>query len=69
MGATIKIQRLRKGTWRTIETDVTGSTGRYREHLPDRVGKYRSVVKKRVLNGGADVCRRDVSPVRRHTHA
>jgi hypothetical protein len=68
-GATVKIQRWRNGAWRTIETDVTGSTGRYREHLADRVGKYRAVVKKRILNNGADVCRADTSPVRRHTHA
>ena len=68
-GATVKIQRWRNGAWRTIETDVTGSVGRYREHLADRTGRYRAVVKKRALNGGTDVCRRDVSPVRRHTHA
>jgi hypothetical protein len=68
-GATVKIQHRRKGSWRTIDTDVTGPAGRYRESLPDRAGKYRAVVKKRVLNDGADVCRRDVSPVRRHTLA
>lgn len=44
-GATVKIQRRRKGTWRTIDTDVTGLGGRYREPLPDRVGKYRAVVR------------------------
>jgi Abnormal spindle-like microcephaly-assoc'd, ASPM-SPD-2-Hydin/IPT/TIG domain len=67
--ATVKVQRRRRGTWRTIGTDVTGPAGRYRESLPDRKGRYRAKVKKRVRNDGADVCRGDVSPVRRHTHA
>ena len=67
-GATVKVQRRRRGTWRTIGTDVTGPAGRYRESLPDRKGRYRAKVKKRVLNGGANVCRRDVSRVRRHSH-
>jgi hypothetical protein len=65
-GARVKVQRRRKGAWHTIDTDVTGRKGRYREALPDRAGKYRAVAKKRVLNDGADVCRRDVSPVRRN---
>jgi hypothetical protein len=66
-GATVKVQRRRRGTWRTIGTDVTGPAGRYREFLPDREGRYRAKVKKRVLND--DLCRKDVSPVRRHTLA
>jgi hypothetical protein len=64
--ARVKVQRRRKGAWRTIGTDVTGPKGRYHEALPDRGGRYRAVAKKRVRNDGADVCRRDVSPVRRN---
>jgi len=68
-GAIVEVQRRRKGTWRTIDTAVADPEGRYRESLQDRVGKYRAVVEERVVNNGADVCDRDVSPVRRHTHA
>jgi hypothetical protein len=66
--ATVKVQIRHNGTWRTLDTDFTGLAGRYREALPDRVGPYRALVKRRVVNDGADVCRRAVSPVRRHTH-
>src|SRR6266542_42518 len=34
----VKIQRLRNGTWRTIDTTQTDSAGTYRERIRDRVG-------------------------------
>jgi len=64
----VKIQRLRNGTWRTIDTTQTDGAGLYREHIPDRVGTYRAVATRVELNGGADVCARDRSPRERHTH-
>lgn len=64
----VKIQRLRDGRWRTVETTRTNTDGRYRERIPDRVGSYRAVATRRELNGGADVCARDRSPRQRHTH-
>jgi hypothetical protein len=35
---------------------------------PDRVGLYRAVATRREIDGGADVCARDRSPRRRHSH-
>lgn len=67
-GVTVKVQRRRRGAWRTIDTSVTDQLGRYRESLQDRAGRYRALVGKRVLDGGADLCRRDVSPVESHAH-
>lgn len=64
----VKIQRLRNGTWRTIDTTQTDGAGLYREHIADRVGVYRSVAKRVELNNGLDVCARDRSPRERHTH-
>jgi hypothetical protein len=64
----VKIQRLRSGTWRTIDTTQTDTAGTYRERIRDRVGVYRAVAKRVELNTGADVCVRDRSPRERHTH-
>jgi len=64
----VRIQRLRDGTWRTIDTTQTTTDGSYRERLTDRVGIYRAVAMRVELNGGADVCVRDRSPRERHTH-
>ncbi|HJS27798.1 MAG TPA: hypothetical protein VJ913_11810 [Actinomycetota bacterium] len=64
----VNIQRLRNGTWRTIDSDQTNDDGIYREPIPDRTGRYRAVAVREELNAGADVCRRDRSPVRWHQH-
>jgi hypothetical protein len=62
----VKIQRRGPRGWQGVERDVTGARARYRESLSDRAGRYRTVVPRRVVNGGQDVCRRAVSPVRTH---
>jgi large repetitive protein len=64
----VRIQRLRDGRWRTVDTTQTNTDGTYRERIPDRVGTYRAVATRLELNGGADVCARDRSPRERHTH-
>ena len=64
----VKIQRLRNGTWRTIDTTQTDAAGSYREQIGDRVGVYRAVAQRVELNNGVDVCVRDRSPRERHTH-
>jgi IPT/TIG domain len=64
----VKIQRLRNGTWQTIDTTQTDAAGTYRERIRDRVGAYRAVAKRVELNNGVDVCVRDRSPRERHTH-
>jgi hypothetical protein len=66
VNALVKIQRRGPKGWRGVERDVTGARARYRERLADRAGRYRTVVPRRVVNGGQDVCRRAVSPVRTH---
>jgi hypothetical protein len=65
---TVNIQRYRNGRWRTIDSDQTNDDGIYREPIPDRTGRYRAVAVREELNAGADVCRRDRSPARRHQH-
>jgi hypothetical protein len=68
-GVTVMIQRRRpNGAWRTVETDQTDGDGLYRERIRDRVGVYRAVAVREVLNGGDDVCVRDRSPRARHHH-
>jgi hypothetical protein len=62
--ALVRIQRRVHDRWRDVERVVTGRRARYRTHVPDRGGTYRAVAPRGVVNGGQDVCRRTVSPVR-----
>lgn len=64
----VKIQRFRDDRWRIVDTTRTNAEGFYRQRIPDRVGRYRSVAVRRELGGGADVCARDRSPRRSHSH-
>ena len=64
--APIKIQRLRDGRWRTVDTTLTNTDGVYRERIPNRAGTYRAVAIRLGLNDGADVCARDRSPRERY---
>lgn len=64
---TVRIQRRGAGRWRTIETETTDADGRYRERIPDRVGRYRALV-PRFEPDADNACVRDVSPRVRHTH-
>jgi hypothetical protein len=57
----VKIQRKLAGDWRTIASTLTGSTGLFREPIPDRAGTYRAVASRVVLAN--DICRRAVSAV------
>jgi hypothetical protein len=66
VNAVVKIQRRGPRGWQGVDRDVTGARARYRDRVPDRAGRYRTVVPRRVVNGGQDVCRRAVSPVRTH---
>ena len=61
------VQYRRPAGWRTAATVRTSATGRYRTKLEDRVGAYRAIAVKEVVNGGSDVCARATSPGRRHT--
>jgi hypothetical protein len=67
-GVPVRIQRLRNGRWRTVDTDTTNAGGSFREVIGDRVGRYRALAGQVELNDGADVCARDVSPRERHRH-
>lgn len=64
--ASVKIQYWINGGWRTIEVDHTNARGVYRQRIPDRTGRYRALVLREAFAN--DVCRRDLSPVRRHRH-
>jgi hypothetical protein len=66
VGAVVKIQRRGPNGWRRLGRDATGGRARYREHVGDRPGRYRTVVPRRLVNGGQDLCLRAVSPVRTH---
>jgi hypothetical protein len=66
VGVVVKIQRRGPNGWHGLGRDATGGRARYREHMPDRAGKYRTVVPRRVVNGGQDLCLRVVSAVRTH---
>lgn len=63
---TVAIQRLKKGHWKTVGTDQTSRNGKYEKDLADNSGKYRAMAKKKVLNGGDDICVADTSPVKHH---
>ena len=65
---TVKIQRLNNGVWKTVGSDQTTSAGKYSKSLEDKSGKYRAIAKKKVLNGGNDVCMAFTSPTVRHHH-
>jgi hypothetical protein len=62
----ISIQRRSDGRWRTIKRGTTNGFGRYRVGLRDVAGRFRAKAPRVVLNGGADLCSRAISPVRRH---
>jgi hypothetical protein len=66
VGALVKIQRRGPAGWHVVDRDVTGARSKYRERVPDRPGRYRTLAPRRVVNGGQDLCRRAVSPVRTH---
>ena len=65
---TVKIQRLKNGVWKTVGTDQTTANGKYKKVLNDKTGKYRAIAKKKVLNGGDDICMADTSAPRNHHH-
>ncbi|MGZ4109057.1 MAG: IPT/TIG domain-containing protein [Actinomycetota bacterium] len=62
----VRIQRKSTAGWRTIARDRTTAAGDYRKAIPDREGVYRALVPRLSVNGGDDICRRDVSPRRSH---
>lgn len=66
--ATVKIQRLTGGTWKTVGTDRTTGVGNYRVNVADKPGKYRAFVKKQELNGGSDICSAVTSKPVTHHH-
>ena len=65
-GVMVKIQRRKGGSWRTVGSDLTTGTGRYREPIADKNGRYRALVAKASLGGGDDICRRAVSAIQIH---
>jgi hypothetical protein len=62
----VRIQRRVNGVWKTIRKATTTSTGKYAGHVKNKHGKYRTLAPKITLNSGADICKKAVSPVRKH---
>lgn len=60
----VKIQRKGKHGWKTIASVLTKATGKFKESVVHR-GTFRTLAKRVTVNGGDDVCKRAVSPVRR----
>jgi hypothetical protein len=60
----VKIQRRVSGHWKTVGSTTTTSTGAYKKRIPNKHGKYRARATRVSLNSGADICKRDTSPVR-----
>ena len=60
-GVPIKVQRLKKGNWKTVGSTLTKANGTYRVPGLTLSGKYRTVAKKTKLSSG-DVCLKDISP-------
>ena len=57
----VKIQHLKNGVWKTVGSDKTSGNGKYKKVIEDKTGKYRAIARKKMLNGGDDVCK-DTSP-------
>jgi hypothetical protein len=64
-GAKVRIQRRVHGVWRTVKVDTTDGVGRFSARTGRRAGVYRALAPKRMLEGGAHICSRAVSPTRR----
>jgi hypothetical protein len=63
-GVPVKVQRRVEGAWKTVRTTTTSPTGSYRRRLPDKAGRYRATAPRIDVNGGFEICLRDISPVR-----
>jgi hypothetical protein len=62
MSGEVRLQRRKSGRWKIVGRTLTASDGSYRKQLPDRTGRYRTVVLP------STECLRAISAVRRHGH-
>ena len=68
-GVTVRVQRRRPhGGWRGVGVDRSNTKGVFRERVSDRPGVYRAIAVSKELNGGNNVCLRDLSPRVKHRH-
>jgi len=66
-GVPVKLQRKKKGGgWKTLKTVTTNDTGQYKGKVQDKVGRYRALAPRTTV--GDEICLKDVSPVRKHSH-
>lgn len=56
------------GGWRGVGVDRSNTKGVFRERVSDRSGVYRAIAVRKELNGGNNVCLRDLSPRVKHRH-
>ncbi len=67
MPASVLIQKLSKGFWKTIKTaTVDSATGAYKTMLRDKPGKYQAILTETTT--GTDACLPATSPTARHRH-
>lgn len=64
---TVKIQRKKSGSWKTIDKTLTDNQGRFRTWIPDKTRKHRAKVAEITLDNG-DLCALDKSGTKRHQH-
>jgi hypothetical protein len=68
-GVTVRVQRRRPhGGWRGVGVDRSNTKGAFRERVGGRPGVYRAIAVRKELNGGNNVCLRDLSPRVKHRH-
>jgi hypothetical protein len=60
----VKFQKRVAGHWKTLKKVTTSATGSYRAHVHNTHGRFRSLAPKVTM--GTDICKRAVSPRRRH---
>lgn len=66
-GEAVQIQRRKRGGWLTVRTATTQANGSYRAKLPDKPGKYRSLLAESAA-GPLDLCGAAQSAPRKHRH-
>jgi subtilisin family serine protease len=66
-GSSVQVQRKRGGSWKTVSVVAVNGSGRYRDKIPDRPGRYRASISE--ISLGNDVCGGAVSGSVRHRRA
>jgi hypothetical protein len=55
-GLVVDLQRRHGRKWKSVDTTITNTKGKFRESIPDRPGSYRAFVASRSVDAGAALC-------------